>query len=99
MPWADELPADIMVQQDGKDVSARDLPFVKESPDVGHFIKKAIDEHREIGSRLPIKFSDDPTKKVTEIETWRKDHLPKLYQAGILTAPPSKIEEYEIKRP
>lgn len=99
MPWADELPADIMVQQDGKDVSARDLPFVKESPDVGHFIKKAIDEHREIGSRLPIKFSEDPAKRVTELDAWKKEHLPKLYTAGILTAPPSKIEEYDIKRP
>jgi len=37
--------------------------------------------------------------KPEEAEAWRKENLPRLYQAGALSPPPSKPEEYEIAKP
>lgn len=93
--WFEGLPQDLVVDHGGQKVALKDTPFVKESPDLGHFVNKAFDVHREVGARLPIKKLEKPE----DVATWRKDHLPKLYDAGLLDRPPSKVEEYEIKKP
>jgi hypothetical protein len=82
------------VEQDGKTVPLRDVPFVKDTPDLVTFAKRGFEAHREIGSRIPVKVS-----KPEEVQAWRKEHLPKLYTAGILEAPPGKPEEYGIAKP
>lgn len=80
----------------GKPTPIKDIPFFKDTPDLPTFLKRAHDTHREVGSRIPIKI--DATKP-EQVENWRKEHLPKLYQAGVLQAPPTKVEEYGIARP
>jgi len=95
MPWGDSIPETVTVEQDGRQVPLRGLPLITESPDIGHFAKRAFDMHSELGRRIPVTAKSDADK-----ETWRKEHLPKLYQAGILEAPPSSPEAYDnIKRP
>src|SRR5687767_15710305 len=98
MPGWAEAPeyASVTVQHEGKDVPIKDVPFFKDTPDIPTFAKRAYDTHREVGSRIPVKVD---TSKPENVENWRKEHLPKLHQAGLITAPPSKVEEYEIKRP
>lgn len=95
MAWQDEqIPETVTIEQDGKPMALRDHPLVKESPDVGHFARKAYDMHAELGRRIPVtvKTDEDKTK-------WRQEHLPKLYSAGLLEGPPAKPEDYGIKRP
>jgi hypothetical protein len=94
MAWPDDLPAELTVEHDGKQVPLRDTPLVKESPDLSTFAKRAWDAHREVGTRIPIK-AETPAAK----EAWKREHLPKLYTAGILEAPPGKPEDYAIARP
>lgn len=93
-PWQDLLPADFTVDQGGKPVPARELPFVKEAKDLPGFVKTAYDAHREIGARIPVKIA-----KPEDAVAWRKEHLPKLYQAGILEAPPATPQDYGIAKP
>lgn len=92
--WSETLPADLTVEQDGKPTPIRELPIVKEAPDLGTFAKRAVDQHRELGGRIPIK-AETPEAR----EAWKKEHLPKLYSAGILEAPPASAEEYNVARP
>lgn len=92
--WFEELPADLTTNVDGKPVNIKEHPFVKESPDLPHFVRKAFDTHREVGSRIPIRITNDNEK-----EQWRKDHLPKLYEAGLLMKPPGSPDDYKIDKP
>lgn len=94
MAWTDEIPADLMVEADGKQVAMRDTQFVKDTPDAATFFKRAYDSHSEVGRRIPLKANDDAAK-----EAWRKEHLPKLYQAGLLNAPPASPKDYELMKP
>jgi hypothetical protein len=55
--------------------------------------KSFVNAQKMLGGRVPL-----PTKP-EEVEAWKKDHLPKLYTAGVLEAPPSKPEEYGVDRP
>ena len=103
---AEFVPADVTYEiEPGKLAPIAEHPFVKDSPDVPTFFKRVIDQHREIGARVPVRIerqrNADGTfgPKIEAVEAWRKDHLPKLYDAGILDRPPSKPEEYEIKKP
>lgn len=103
---AEFVPQDLTYEAEpGRSVPLAEHPFIKDSPDVPTFFKRVIDTHREVGSRVPIKIervrNSDGTfgPKIEAVEQWRKDHLPKLYDAGILDRPPSKPEEYEIKKP
>lgn len=100
MAWSDEMiPADLTYDDGGVAKPLREHPFIKEAPDVPTFVKRAFDQHKEVGARIPVRFSNDPAKKVTELDQWRKDHLPKLYDAGILERAPTTPEAYEIKKP
>lgn len=94
MAWPDDIPQALTIEQDGKQVPLRDHPLIKESPDAGHFAKRAYDMHTEMGRRIPVTAKTDEEKAA-----WKKDHLPKLYSAGILEAPPEKPEGYELKKP
>lgn len=96
MAWQDELPEGLVVDNaDGSKIMLRDHPFVAESPDAGHFVLKAFNQHRELGSRIPVKKYEKPE----EVENWRKEHLPRLYDNGLLPKPPASPDEYGIKRP
>ena len=94
MGWQDEvIPADFTVEHGGQQISAREIPFIKESPDFPTFLKRSIDNHRAIGSSIRLPNGES---KPEDIAKWREEHLPKLQKAGIIPAAP---EKYEIKRP
>jgi hypothetical protein len=96
MAWYDELPEDLTVDNgDGTKTIARDHPFIRESPEMGHFVNKALAQHKEFGARIPVKKAETPEA----VAEWRKNHLPRLYDAGVLERPPARPEDYEIKRP
>lgn len=104
--WFEEiLTPDITVEVDGIAVPAKDQPFIKETPDLATFVKRSFDTHRELGTRIPTKIEKvrnaDGTfvPKAEGVEQWRKDHLPKLYEAGVLARPPADPKEYGITRP
>jgi len=90
-----QLTPDLTVDVDGKAVPLRDTPFVKEAPDFKTFVKGAYDAHREVGARLPVK-TDGKPESVAE---WRKTHLPTLYKAGLLEAPPATWQDYGVVKP
>jgi len=92
--WQNTLPETLTVEHDGKAVPIRDHPFVKETKDIDTFVKRAFDTHREVGARIPVRVTDDASK-----EAWRKEHLPKLYEAGLLPKPLASAAEYKIARP
>jgi len=85
-----QLPDTFTVEHEGRQMPLRETSFVREAKDFQAFARSAYDAHREVGARIPIKGDSD---------TWRKEHLPKLYKAGILTAPPATPEEYGITKP
>ena len=90
---------DTLTYQDGdRQVPYRDHPFFKEAPDLPTFLKTAVDTHKEFGSRLSLKVDK---ANVVELEKWRKDHLPRLYDAGVLERPPASPDDYNdiVKRP
>jgi len=91
--WYEGIPSDMTVEHQGQQVPLRDHSFIKEAKDLPSFAKSAFDAHREVGSRIPVKIS-----KPEDVAAWKKEHLPKLYTAGILEAPPDAPEKYEIKR-
>lgn len=96
MGWEEAIPETLTIAGDGGTmVPVRNHPFVKESPDAGHFVMKAFNLHQEVGRRLPVKKLEKPE----EVETWRKENLPKLYDAGLLAKPPADPKEYGIKKP
>jgi hypothetical protein len=86
----------LTAEVDGKSIPMRDHPFVKEATDFPTFVKSAYEAHREVGARIPVKV--DASKPET-VEAWRKEHLPKLYKAGVLQAPPASPEEYAFAKP
>lgn len=88
--------ASITVQHDGKDIPIKDVPFVKDSPDLPTFVKRGYEAHREVGARLPLRIDKTKPEEVTK---WKTDNLPKLWEAGVLDRPLSKVEEYEIAKP
>jgi hypothetical protein len=103
---AELVPPDVTYEvEPGRQAPVAEHPFIKEAPDVPTFLKRVIDTHREVGSRIPIKIervrNADGTfgPKVEAVEQWRKDHLPKLYDAGVLDRPITDPAQYEIKKP
>jgi len=93
--WTDSIPETLTYDGDGgAKLPMRDHPMVKESPDLGHFVNRAFTQHKELGSRIPVKVDKSKPDEVTK---WRTDYLPKLYDAGVLERPPAKPEEYELK--
>jgi hypothetical protein len=103
---AEFVPQDLTYEvEPGKQAPIAEHPFIKNQPDVPTFFKSVLDSHREVGARIPVKIervrNNDGTfgPKVEALEQWRKDHLPKLYDAGVLDRPPSRPEEYEIRKP
>lgn len=93
--WLTNIPEDLKFDNAGVQTPVREHPFVRESPDLGHFLMKSLDAHREVGARIPAKKLDTPEA----VQAWRKEHLPKLYSNGLLDAPPSDPKDYGITRP
>jgi len=91
----DQIPADLTVDVDGKAVPLRETPFVKEAKDFQTFVKGAYDAHREVGARIPIRTDGKPES----VKAWRETHLPNLYKAGLLDAPPSSPKDYGVVKP
>jgi hypothetical protein len=85
------LPATLTVEHEGKPIPLRDTPFVKEAKDLGSLIKGGYDAHREVGARVRIPAKD----KADDVKAFKG----KLYEAGILEAPPGNPEEYEVPKP
>lgn len=96
--WYEEsIPADLTYEAEpGKQAPVREHPFVKDTPDYPTFIKRALDAHREVGTRIPVRID---RSNPTAVESWRKEHLPKLIDAGILPKPITDPAEYGIKKP
>lgn len=92
--WSAAIPDTLTVEHQGAQVPLRDVPFVKETPDIPTLAKRAYDAHTEVGARLPLKVT-----KPEEVAAWRKEHLPKLYKAGILEAPPESPDAYGELKP
>lgn len=92
--WTDAIPETLTYEQNGTQVPIRDHEFVKTAPDLPTFVKNAFNAHREVGARIPLRVNGPE-----EVKAWREKHLPSLYQAGILEAPPSKPEDYGVLRP
>ena len=90
-----QLPDTLAVDVDGKSIPLRETPFVKEARDFATFARVAYDAHREVGARIPIK-TDGKPESVAE---WRKTHLPNIYKAGLLDAPPATPEDYGVVKP
>jgi len=95
MAWFDDLPAELTFEQNGTKLPVKEHPFVKESTDLPHFVNRALEQHHEVGARVPVKKLETP-EAITE---WRKTHLPKFYETGLLDKPPASPDEYEIKKP
>ena len=91
----EQLPDTLAVDVDGKTIPLRETPFVKEARDFPTLVRVAYDAHREVGARIPIKTDGKPES----IAEWRKTHLPNIYKAGLLEAPPSTPEDYGVVRP
>jgi hypothetical protein len=87
------------------------IPAVKESPDMGSYIKRSQEWQSEIG-----RMKADPTRisltvKPEEMDGWRKDNLPKLLQSNLLGPEsardillhhkliPESHDKYEVARP
>ena len=94
--WTDVIPETASIEVEGKPISLREIPYVKEAPDLETFVKRSYDAHREIGSRLQLKVDKS---KPEEVANWRKENLPKLYNAGVLEAPPAAPADYGITKP
>jgi hypothetical protein len=88
----EQLPDTYTVEVDGKPLPLRDVPFVKEAKDLGGLIKMGYDAHREVGARVRL-----PGKEAAPEE--RNAFLGKLYENGLLQAPPKSPEEYGITKP
>lgn len=89
------LPDTLTVDVDGKATPLRDTAFVKDAKDLAGLVKTGYDAHREVGTRIPIKNDGKPES----IAEWRKTHLPNIYKAGLLEAPPATPEDYGIVKP
>ena len=61
--------------------------------DVSAVLKSYANAQHRLGSAINL------PSKPEEAEAWRRDHLPKLCQSGVLSAPPTKPEEYGITKP
>lgn len=90
--WHQSLPDTLTVEHEGKAVLLRDVPFIKETPDIPTLAKRAYDNHRAIGQSLR-----PPGTNATPEEV--KAFKQKIYGTGVFKPPPAKPEEYEIKRP
>lgn len=106
MPWQDDVvPADLAFEVDGKQVAAREHPFFKEAADLPTFFKNAFAAHREVGARIPLKIEKERdgtgqfVPKADSVAKWQQEHLPKLYDNGILVKPPADAKDYEIMAP
>lgn len=103
MAWYDEqIPPDLTYDDGGVAKPIRDHQFIRESADLPSFVKKAFDTHREVGSRVPLRIEKDRNPDGTfaprksSIEAWREQHLPKLYENGILAKPPDSPDAYGL---
>lgn len=106
--WFEAIPETLTIEDaaNGTKIPAREHPWIKESPDLGHFVNKSLETHREVGSRIPLKIEQERNAdgtfkpKAESVKAWRDAHLEKLYAAGVLgERPPAKPEEYGIAKP
>lgn len=106
MGWQeDNIPIEVTYDNNGVATPLRDHPFVKEAVDIPTFAKRAFEQHREVGARIPIKIEKIRNDqglfipKEESVAAWQKDHLPKLWDAGVLPRPLSDPKEYNITKP
>ncbi len=92
--WYDGIPVTATIDVGGQQVPLRDQAFIKESADLEAFARRALDQHSEVGRRIPLKVVGD-----AELAKWKTDNLPKLYEAGILSKPPDTAADYGVVKP
>jgi len=92
--WYEGIPQAATIEVGGQQVPLRDQPFIKESADLESFVRRSLEQHSEVGRRIPLKVSGD-----ADLAKWKTDNLPKLYEAGILAKPPDTAADYGIAKP
>jgi len=92
--WYGGIPETATIDVGGQQVPLRDQPFIKESADLEAFARRALDQHSEVGRRIPLKVVGD-----AELAKWKSEQLPKLYEAGILAKPPDSAADYGVAKP
>src|SRR5215510_5081014 len=96
MAWFDEISPDLTYDAGaGSKAPLTEHPFIRESPDLGHFVQKSFNQHREIGSRIPVRKIETPEGR----DAWKRENMGKLYDAGVFERPPADVAGYEIKKP
>lgn len=91
-PLLEQLPDTLTIDHDGKAMPMREHPFVKEAKDFPSFVKSALDAHKEVGARVRIPGKDAKPEDVAAFKA-------RLTEQGLLSAPPSKPEDYGIVKP
>ncbi len=62
-------------------------------PDIGSLIKSFAHSQRRLGSSINL------PGKPEEVDQWKQDHMPKLFESGVLAKPPGSPEEYGLTKP
>ena len=93
--WFEGISPTLTIDAESGKVPLREHTWIKESPSLDHFVEKAFKTNSEVGRRIPV----TKVEKPEQAEEWRKNHLPKLREAGLLPTPPSDPKEYGITKP
>lgn len=86
------FPDDALIEHEGKQVSLREMPDVKNAKDLTTLAKNYVESQREIGRRVRVPGKDAAPADVLAFRT-------KLYEAGVLTAPLASPQDYGIVKP
>lgn len=95
--WSSALAPEFTLDHDGKPTPAKDVPFVKETPDLNTLVKQAYDFKRVIGGGL----TKIPGKEARpeEVAAWKKENFSKLAAAGLMELAPESADAYKIEMP
>jgi len=90
--WHGLLPADATVEQNGQAVPLKELPDIKNAKDLVTLAKNYVESQREIGRRVRLPGKE---AKPEELSAFRQ----RIYDAGIMSAPPARPEDYGVTKP
>lgn len=90
--WSAGIPETVTVEHEGKQVPLRDMPMIKETPDVATAAKRIYDTQTELGRRIRIPGKDANPDEVRAFKG-------KLAESGHLPVVPDSPDKYEIAKP